>query len=1051
MADQDLEALVKAAGGSVSGVSDAQVQPAGTPASPTAPELPAEAGIAAATPPQAPQQPQAAVRPNQPTDPVEALIMASGGKVTAADEKEQLYGKQESGASRFEDWASSVGKAEPFAQRVAIGGVPGTLFGPLVTPNMEMKDLLKDPVKYAKNIPGAFFRQISLPWVRPETIMTPEEQSNHPFATGILEKLGGFSSVPNLTAMLLTDGIAKIPGVGPIMERMITGGFSAEQFMSAFKEVPAMRQAIADHNVNEVERIMTHMTLDLAAALMGAQHAATGEAPKAAYPGMEEAVKDFAVKGLEKMGATKDWAVEKLGKLKAPETKPTTPGKEELAGRVTQLKEPKEIERVTRGLSTLEPGSFKKGMKFDDAADVVQKKIDANDAKVDEILSRAPERYKPNDPRLTIQKPVEGAEPVVKQPVSLALQQLVDFYNKSGDTENLALAKSLQNRFKSQGLTLQEMNQVARMHGSDLSGYSATTNELLSGLNKQEAENTRSDVKDIVRKTANNQQLQAIDENTSDLIATRNAFKDMRAAAQGLANKLDQGGMLQRAYRNLRRYGYTVTPGALAGYEIAGGKGAAVGAMTTMLLDHIIGSGRLDAKSIEANLPKIMSRFDELNKMTPEQAANQVLTVLPPPVRGAVSKVGIAPTVRQAHPTGGTAIPKVEGGPALKESLPASDYDEPKIEGVKTPGIDVKMVMNHELAHVALGHIGGFNPMFVTSNKFSGATPGTIAETVMDWGPEFTKKPDGTLPIKAVQEKLGDILATHMAGAAANELYDGIDARANGMARGDIKGVKEVIDMLGLPESVVDGFVEWGIKRAKTILGHPDVENLINEFSDTREKGLPDSHHYSAWRILEFKDRLGTGEKYGSVEKGNVGSAEEHNPAGESRREAGNAGQLAEKIAGTDQPERTAKVGEKQAKIEGAKLEHPEWLFQQYEREIQRAKDIMRNPDAKPEEKVYAQQVFDSSKALQSKLPAEAVNVPPEYTTGEHDAAIKAAGAVPGGIWKGSATEGEPDMILFHDPTTGSTMGLPPNLVTKERVVQELEKSREQYRQAAKK
>ena len=42
-----------------------------------------------------------------------------------------------------------------------------------------------------------------------------------------------------------------------------------------------------------------------------------------------------------------------------------------------------------------------------------------------------------------------------------------------------------------------------------------------------------------------------------------------------------------------------------------------------------------------------------------------------------------------------------------------------------------------------------------------------------------------------------------------------------------------------------------------------------------------------------------------------------------------------------------------------------------------------------------------------------------------------------------------PDLILFHDPTSGSTLALPSERLTKENVQAELEKSREQYRQAA--
>src|SRR6266576_2979697 len=68
--------------------------------------------------------------------------------------------------------------------------------------------------------------------------------------------------------------------------------------------------------------------------------------------------------------------------------------------------------------------------------------------------------------------------------------------------------------------------------------------------------------------------------------------------------------------------------------------------------------------------------------------------------------------------------------------------------------------------------------------------------------------------------------------------------------------------------------------------------------------------------------------------------------------------------------------------------------------------------------------------------------MPPEQTTGEHDEAIKAGGAVPGGIQEGDSEIGVPNLVLFHDPQTGSTLGLKEGKVTPEAVQKELAKSR---------
>lgn len=69
------------------------------------------------------------------------------------------------------------------------------------------------------------------------------------------------------------------------------------------------------------------------------------------------------------------------------------------------------------------------------------------------------------------------------------------------------------------------------------------------------------------------------------------------------------------------------------------------------------------------------------------------------------------------------------------------------------------------------------------------------------------------------------------------------------------------------------------------------------------------------------------------------------------------------------------------------------------------------------------------------RLPkVENLRVPPERTTGEYDTPIKQGGAIPGGIQKGDPEIDLPDLALFHDPATGSTLALPVNKVSVETV-----------------
>lgn len=83
----------------------------------------------------------------------------------------------------------------------------------------------------------------------------------------------------------------------------------------------------------------------------------------------------------------------------------------------------------------------------------------------------------------------------------------------------------------------------------------------------------------------------------------------------------------------------------------------------------------------------------------------------------------------------------------------------------------------------------------------------------------------------------------------------------------------------------------------------------------------------------------------------------------------------------------------------------------------------------------------------------EGVKVPPERTTGkpEVDEAIKAGGGVPGGTMKGDEKIGLPELALFHDLESGTTLALKTaEGVTPEKVKARLEESRAQYAAAKK-
>lgn len=72
------------------------------------------------------------------------------------------------------------------------------------------------------------------------------------------------------------------------------------------------------------------------------------------------------------------------------------------------------------------------------------------------------------------------------------------------------------------------------------------------------------------------------------------------------------------------------------------------------------------------------------------------------------------------------------------------------------------------------------------------------------------------------------------------------------------------------------------------------------------------------------------------------------------------------------------------------------------------------------------------------------MEIPPEKTTGIHDSTIKQGGAIPGGRFPKMGKNGQ-DVVMFHDPTTGSTLGLPEDEISVGNVKQSLVESRAKY------
>ncbi len=99
-----------------------------------------------------------------------------------------------------------------------------------------------------------------------------------------------------------------------------------------------------------------------------------------------------------------------------------------------------------------------------------------------------------------------------------------------------------------------------------------------------------------------------------------------------------------------------------------------------------------------------------------------------------------------------------------------------------------------------------------------------------------------------------------------------------------------------------------------------------------------------------------------------------------------------------------------------------------------------------PEESVKVHESRSQSEQTKERLPkVKDLRVPAERDTPGHNETIKQGGAIPGGIQKGDPEINLPDLALFHDPATGSTLALPTDKMSAKAVKEQIQKSRQMY------
>jgi hypothetical protein len=525
-----------------------------------------------------------------------------------------------------------------------------------------------------------------------------------------------------------------------------------------------------------------------------------------------------------KAGALKEYAMGKPA---------TTP---ELVGKVTQATG-EDVSAATRALKSVDTTKVKT---FSDLSKTLDDKVKENTAAVDAALNKNTQTFKVAD--LEKKTPVKGGADIITSPVTQALNQLRDYYGSTNDTEGTAKIQEMQNKAET-GLTVKDINDIARLHGRDLNAYNAS-GELASGLKKQAAENTRTDVKDIVRNLTPDEETKALDKNTSDLITTRDAANQMVEKVQTLQNRLEKAGLF-------RKVGSAIGTGA----DIASG-----GFFRTLMGMAKSGDKTLNAVELQGKLSNNLALLDKLNGMDPASALKEVQKMSPgapnPTEATGVSAPGsIDLEARQNEPTSQQPEKTPEINPAVKAVYQLPTKPAMNIADVAPSGYFSKDVHEHEWAHATVAAMEGFVPTSIKSHLHPDALPGVSASTTLRL-PDIKLDPNGMMNVESLKQNAHRVLSTTMAGAAAGEVFGGIPFEQNKGLAGDLRYARTMLKNLGYEPAEAEQAIRAGIDRAKMHLTTPGISDTLQSNARVREENLPNTHHASSERMSGYVEEI---------------------------------------------------------------------------------------------------------------------------------------------------------------------------------------------------
>jgi hypothetical protein len=315
--------------------------------------------------------------------------------------------------------------------------------------------------------------------------------------------------------------------------------------------------------------------------------------------------------GISKLGSTAiETAKPAIAKIQAQRALKQAEEVNNIVGKIIQGT-PEDITGAKNAISQIDT----KGVKtYNDLGAALNDKIKAVSNGLDNTLEQSPVHnnlLKLGDMEKSI---TVGDQTVRHNYVDDALNQLKTFYSKTGNVAKETAIDQMIAKGNSEGLSVKELNDIAKLHGQDLNGFNAN-GELASGLSKQAAENTRLGVKSTAREIYGGDAYAQADKQLTDLLKTRDLVQGVDEKVNQLKQRVNERGFGEKVGRLVFQIANKFTGGGLQGFVqsfVPRGQGLKV--MNALDLEKAL-SGNLNAVEKALNQKTENGAIKELNKI----------------------------------------------------------------------------------------------------------------------------------------------------------------------------------------------------------------------------------------------------------------------------------------------------------------------------------------------------------------------------------------------------------------------------------------------------